>query len=152
MLASAILWFHGERPLLLDLRSVSYDDDHVVALFKRFGKWGAISKTNHAVLRYRDPIFVSPRELALSYFNEYFLDSGEKTLRSFSIPFDMTRYNSGWLTSKEDLFNIMRDLDNSRHIDILPKAGAKILRRADKIEIKAGKLVDWSKRRKKRNF
>src|ERR1044072_950040 len=54
MLAAAALWYHGERPLVMDLKTARGDDDHVVALFRRKGLWGAISKTNHAVLRYRD--------------------------------------------------------------------------------------------------
>jgi len=75
VLAAAALWYHGEPPLLLDLKVAKGkgDHDHVVALFKQNGKWGAISKTNHAVLRYRDPIYQTLRELVLSYFHEYFL-------------------------------------------------------------------------------
>ena len=72
MLAAAALWYLGYPPLLLDLKTTAQDDDHVVALFKEGGRWGAISKTNHAVLRYRDPVYRDPRELAMSYFNEYF--------------------------------------------------------------------------------
>ena len=67
--AAAVLWYHGEEPLLLDLQSTSEDYDHVVALFKRNGRWGALSKTNHAVLRYREPIYRSADELAMSYFH-----------------------------------------------------------------------------------
>jgi hypothetical protein len=75
MFAAAALEFHGHKPLILDLRATErpYDSDHVVAVFKKFGCFGAISKTNHAVLRYREPIYKSIRELALSYFHEYFL-------------------------------------------------------------------------------
>ncbi|MDP3731184.1 MAG: hypothetical protein Q8R34_01670, partial [bacterium] len=67
-LVAAVLWFHGEKPLLLDLKTTDCDFDHVVALFRKGGCWGAISKTNHAVLRYREPVYASPRELAMSYF------------------------------------------------------------------------------------
>ena len=93
LLAAAILEFHGHKPLLLDLRSTSDDLDHVVALFSQFGCWGAISKTNHVVLRYREPIYKSIRELALSYFHEYFLDSGKKTLREYSAPVNVSSYH-----------------------------------------------------------
>src|SRR3989344_8107116 len=80
MLASAILEFHGWKPLILDLRSTEkpYDYDHVVSVFKLNGCFGAISKTNHAVLRFREPVYKSVRELAMSYFHEYFLDNGRK--------------------------------------------------------------------------
>ena len=87
MLAAAILEYHGHKPLVMDLRTIKpHDNDHVVALFKERGKWGAISKTNHAVLRYREPVYLTVRELAMSYFHEYFLDNGLKTLREYSVP------------------------------------------------------------------
>lgn len=146
LLAAAILWYHGERPLLLDLKTNNDDDDHVVALFKRENQWGAISKTNHAVLRYRDPVYASARELAMSYFNEYFLDDGVKTLRSYSKPFDLLRFGNDWLTTKKNLWNVTDALDNSPHINILPKVGVRHLRLADPIEIKAGKLTQWKKK------
>jgi hypothetical protein len=78
LLAASVLAFHGEKPLLLDLRANDRDFDHVVALFKRNNCWGAISKTNHAVLRYREPVYKNIRELAMSYFHEYFDDNGKK--------------------------------------------------------------------------
>ncbi len=143
-LAAAVLWYHGERPLLLDLRSTHRDLDHVVALFKRNGCWGAISKTNHAVLRYRESIYRTIRELALSYFHEYFLDDGTKTMRDYSKAFDLRRYGNTWITSPDDLWEIGADLDDSPHTDILPKAmTAKMLRKADDVEIKAGKIVEY---------
>ncbi|MDO8598859.1 MAG: hypothetical protein Q7S02_02015, partial [bacterium] len=103
LLAAAALWINGERPLLLDLRTVQRDDDHVVALFQWRGRWGAISKTNHAVLRYRDPIYRTVRELACSYFHEYFLDDGAKTLREYSRPFSLARFGHDWMTTSKDL-------------------------------------------------
>ena len=147
LLAAAIFWYHGERPLLLDLKTTDDDNDHVVALFKEDNRWGAISKTNHAVLRYRDPVYQDVRELAMSYFNEYFLDSGVKTLRSYSVPFDLSKFGDEWLITKKNLWNITDALDSSKHISIVPKGGAKHLRRADPIEIKAGKLVVQKKPR-----
>jgi hypothetical protein len=87
LFAAAVLWYHGKKPLLLDLKTGRGDFDHVVTLFKTNGYWGAISKTNHAVLRFRDPLYKTIRELALSYAHEYFLDNGKKTLLSYSRPF-----------------------------------------------------------------
>ena len=142
-LAAAVLWYHGEKPLLMDLRSTKHDLDHVVAVFKRNGYWGAISKTNHAVLRYREPIYKTIRELALSYFHEYFLDDGTKTLREYSLPFSLAKYGTGWITSDEDLWQIGADLDDSQHRAILPK-GIK-LRKADCVEIEAGKLIEYER-------
>ncbi len=150
MLAAAALWHLGHPPLLLDLKTTNADDDHVVALFKQGGRWGAISKTNHAVLRYRDPVYRDPRELAMSYFNEYFLDSGVKTMRSFSAaPFDISQCPAArgdeWLTAREDLADIAEALDFSKHFQIIKKGDARNLRRADKSEIEAGKIVEWGK-------
>src|SRR5579863_2809275 len=72
MIAAAAFWLHGRPPLLMDLKTINRDDDHVLALFKEGDRWGATSKTNHAVLRFRDAIYRDPREVAMSYFNEYF--------------------------------------------------------------------------------
>jgi hypothetical protein len=135
---------HGERPLILDLQSVPTDDDHVVALFRQRGRWGAISKTNHAVLRYREPIYRTTRELAASYFHEYFLDDGRKTLRSYSRPFDCARQRDGaWVAAEDDLRDLADALDTSPHIPLLDRRMIAGLRRADAIEIRAGKHVEW---------
>lgn len=146
LLAAAALWVNGQKPLLMDLRSVDHDFDHVVALFKIGNHWGAISKTNHAVLRYREPIYKSPRELAISYFHEYFLDDGAKTMRDFSKPFDLRKYRKqNWTTREENLWFIEKALDKAPHEKILSRAMVKHLRPADKIEIAAGKLTQWKK-------
>ena len=147
-LAAAALWFHGQKPLLLDLKTADNDFDHVVALFRRGRFWGAVSKTNHAVLRYREPVYASPRELAMSFFHEYFLNNGDKTLRSFSKPFDLSTSKVGpwmWITAEEDLWELADRLDESPHYRILDKKVIFSLRRADPIEIKAGKLTEWKK-------
>lgn len=146
LLAAAALWVNCSRPLLLDLRSTADDLDHVVTLFRVHSHWGAISKTNHAVLRYREPIYRTIRELALSYFHEYFLDSGRKTMRDFSGPFDIgKRFGTSWLTEEGDLWHIAETLDDSRHYPILTAAQRRGLRRADSVEIAAGKLVVYKK-------
>lgn len=148
MLAAAALWHLGYPPLLLDLKTTAHDDDHVVALFQEDGQWGAISKTNHAVLRYRDPVYRDPRELAMSYFNEYFLDSGVKTMRSYSAPFNLSQCRAvcgdEWLTSRDDLADIAAALDFSKHFQIVKKNGERKLRRADASEIEAGKIMEWN--------
>jgi len=146
LLAAAILEYHGAKTLLMDLRSTNDDLDHVVTLFRQFGCFGAISKTNHVVLRYREPIYKTLRELALSYFHEYFLDSGRKTLREYSRPFNLNRLNHlDWRTSDKDLIEVPEALDNVKHFQILNAKQIKNLRKADGIEIKAGKLKEWRK-------
>lgn len=144
MLAAAALEFHGDKPLVLDLRAKKPDDDHVVAVFKRHGCWGAISKTNHAVLRYREPVYRTVRELALSYFHEYFNDDGKKTMREYSLPFNLNRFSKlDWQTSEKDLWEIPRKLDAANHYPVAGNGQARDYRRADPLEIKAGKLVGW---------
>lgn len=145
LLACAAFWIQGQKPLILDLKTVRPDFDHVVALFKINGHWGAISKTNHAVLRYREPVYKSIRELAMSYFHEYFLNDGRKTLRSFSKPFDLSKYGNEWLITKENLAWLAYELDQSPHTKILSPKQIKGLRRADKIERKAGEAVEYRK-------
>ncbi len=148
MLAAAIFWYHGQPPLLLDLKVMKNkgDFDHVVSLFQEGGRWGAISKTNHAVLRYRDPVYKTVRELSLSYFNEYFLPNGLKTLRSYSASFSLLGYGDTWLTSKRNLWDIMNCIDESRHFNIIENGAARRLRLADPIEIQASQLTQWSKK------
>ncbi|MEP7162156.1 MAG: hypothetical protein ABI747_00105 [Candidatus Moraniibacteriota bacterium] len=146
MLAATALWLHGEEPFLLDLRSLRYDDDHVVTLFKKNGFWGALSKTNHAVLGYRDPVYKTVRELALSYFHEYFmLSNGRKTLREYSLPFNLKRCGSVWVTSEEDLWNIAEALNDSRHLSLVPRKNERFLRPATPFERKVTSLAEWKK-------
>ena len=146
MFAAAALEFIGYKPLVMDLRAVEHDFDHVVALFTEGGYWGAISKTNHAVLRYREPVYKTIRELAMSYFHEYFDNKGRKNLREYSRPLNLNRFNYlDWHTTEKNLFQIPEYLDSIKHYKILNKQQIRNLRKADKIEIEAGKIVDWKK-------
>jgi len=148
MFAAAALRFHGYKPLVLDLTTVKDDDDHVVAVFKHQGHWGAISKTNHAVLRYREPVYKTIRELVMSYFHEYFTNQdGKKTLRSYSMPVDLSRFDKqGWMTSEEDVWYVPEHLAEVEHVPIMTKSQIAFLRKADPIEVKAGSMVEWKKK------
>jgi hypothetical protein len=146
MLAALALRVHGERPLILDLMSCRHDFDHVVALFKQHGCWGAISKTNHAVLRYREPVYRTIRELVLSYFHEYFDTKGFKTLRSYSPPVDLSRFDKdGWMTNEKNNWVVAQYLCDVRHIPLLTRPQIATLRQAHPVEIKAGEIVEWKK-------
>ena len=147
MLAAVALRFHGHKPLVVDLTSVKDDDDHVITVFRHKGHWGAISKTNHAVLRYREPVYKSIRELVMSYFHEYFTNhGGKKTLRSYSMPVDLSKFDEkGWMTAEEDVQYVPDYLFEVPHKPILSPSQIAFLRKADPIEIKAGKLVEWEK-------
>ncbi len=146
LLAATALWLHGEKPLLLDLKSVRGDDDHVVTLYRRNGYWGAISKTNHSTLRFRDPVYKTPRELAASYFHEYFVnETGMKTLRSFAGPFSLIPYGTGWITASDDLDHLAEALDAAPHIPLFPKENEAFIRLADRMERSAGRLTQWKR-------
>jgi len=146
ILAALALRLNGEKPLVVDLTSSKNDFDHVITVFQRNGKWGAISKTNHAVLRYREPVYNSIRELVMSCFHEYFDDKGKKTLRSFTNPVNLSRFDKfNWMTSEEDVWYIPEYLANAKHFPIVDKKQIAYLRKADDIEINAGKLVEWKK-------
>ena len=145
LLAAAALWFHGEKPLLLDLKTKLLDDEHVVALFRENGYWGAISKTNHAVVRYRDPIYRTIRELALSYFHEYFRDhDGMKTLVSYSRPFDLRTLGDSWITSNEDLWDLDDRLNAAPHFPVVPVENSHLIRRATAFERRVINVREWS--------
>ena len=147
MFAAAALEFHGWRPLVVDLRSVKkpFDYDHVVAIFNQFGCFGSISKTNHAVLRYREPIYKSVRELVMSFFHEYYLENGKKTLREYSDPVDLSHFDKiNWRTTAEDLHVVPDYLDTVSHHQILSKEQIKNLRKVDPIEVRAGDEDEYS--------
>lgn len=146
LLAAAALKLHGEPPLLMDLyaRDGKGDVDHVVALYKRNGRWGAISKTNHATIRFRDPVYKTLRELALSYFHEWFMNTtGEKTLESYSKPLNLDKTKLDWLAGEKDLWELDNLLNALPHYKLAPEKNWKYVRRADRMELKAGRLVEW---------
>jgi len=151
LFAAACLAFHGKPAFLMDLRALPSDQDHVVALFRAGKLWGAISKTNHPILRWRDPIYRSPRELAMSYAHEYYLRGGRMSLLAYSKPFNMTRYAPRrWVIADDDLDWLVLALDNSRHLPLASLRALKQRRRASKLERRASDIVEWRAPRKKR--
>ncbi|MBL8030188.1 MAG: hypothetical protein JNN11_02995 [Candidatus Doudnabacteria bacterium] len=144
MFAAAALEFCGHKPLVMDLRANKDDFDHVVCVFEKYGSLGALSKTNHAVLRYREPIYKNIRELALSFFHEYFDERGRKNLREYSSLCDLRTFNFlDWRTTEKNLFAVPKALDKIKHFKILSKEQVKNLRLADRVEIQAGKIVEY---------
>lgn len=149
LLAAAALAYHGRPPYLMDFQTREYDEDHVVAVFEDGGLWGAISKTNHAVLRWRDGVYASPRELAMSYFHEYTMADGRKTMLAYSKPFDMRRYApERWLVVEEDLEWVAEDLDTAPHFPAAPKLVLAGVRKTTAIEKKILLLVEEKDPRK----
>ncbi|MDH4093747.1 MAG: hypothetical protein OEV81_03075 [Betaproteobacteria bacterium] len=143
MLAAAALWVHGEPPLLLDLRATR-DYDHVVALFRRHGCWGAISKTNGVFLRWRDPVYRSLRELAMSYFHEYCNRREHKTLREYSVPYDLRRADPAlWSSGAKHAWEVAETLDALRHFRLVGSRQLKEVTRRDPFERSTGALLQY---------
>ena len=144
MLACVCLILQGEKPLIVNLKVSSDDYDHIITLFKRNGYYGAISKTNHMVLRYRDPVYRSIRELVMSYFHEYFLtENGKKTLQGYSDPINMNRFGRRWIVSKEDLWDIAEKIFDAPIHEVVPEENKKYIRVAQAFEQKIGSIKEW---------
>ena len=119
LLAAAALRVNGWPPLVLDLVAVR-DDDHVVAVFRQDGCWGALAKSNYAGLRFREPVYRTVRELVMSYFEHYYNLAGEKTLRAYSRPVSLARFDRiHWMTAEEDLWEIPEYLDGIQHTAVM---------------------------------
>ena len=132
----------GFPPLIFDLEA-DRDTDHVVAIFKVRGNWGAVAKSNFTGCRYREPVYRNLRELALSYFNIYFNLRFERTLRRYSRPVNLARFdNRDWMTTDEPVWFIAEHLCEIPHIRLLPPGAEKRLTRVDRRTIR-GEMVDY---------
>jgi hypothetical protein len=131
LFGAAALRVHAFPPLVLDLEAVR-DDDHVLAIFRQRGHWGAIGKSNYSGLRFREPVYRTLRELVMSYFEHYFNAAGEKTLRTYSRPVDLRRFDPlGWMTAEDDVWGIPEYLTGIAHKPLLNPDLARRLNRVD---------------------
>lgn len=138
--ASAALRVNGYPPLVFDLEAEG-DTDHVVAIYKVDGHWGAIAKSNYTGCRYREPVYRSLRELAMSYFEVYFNLRRERSLRTFSNPVNLARFDSmAWMTSEKPLWPIVEYLFTIPHFRLLKPGMEKRLHRLDERSFRAGCL------------
>ena len=138
LLAAAALRINGHPPMLMDLEAVR-DDDHVVALYREQSLWGGIAKSNFAGLRFRAPVYRTLRELALSYFEHYYNLRGERTLRAYAGPVNLSRLDSEhWMTADEDVWCVPELLIAARHHPLFPDKVARALPRLDKRSYEAG--------------
>lgn len=140
LFAAAALRVNGYPPLILDLEA-EHDTDHVIAIFRQNGHWGALAKSNYTGCRYREPVYRSLRELAISYFEGYFNLRRERSLRTFSRPVNMARFDHrGWMTSEEPLWYVAEYLFDIHHYRLLTPASEKKLHRLDDRSFRAGCL------------
>jgi hypothetical protein len=142
---AAALRLLGFPPLILDLEA-EQDTDHVVAIFKLRGHWGAVAKSNFTGCRYREPVYRSLRELAMSYFNIYFNLRGERTLRRYSRPVNLARFDYlNWMITEKPIWFIAEHLCEIPHISLLTPAMEKNLTRLDRRTI-SGEMVGHRKK------
>lgn len=140
VLAAAALRALGHPPLLLDLES-EQDTDHVIAVYRHRGSWGAIAMSHFNGLRDRAPIYRSLRELALSYFEDYYNLRGERTLRRYSRPVNLDRFDHlNWTTTEKPIWFIMEYLVEIPHKPLITHAQTKALYRLDRLAMNAGLL------------
>jgi hypothetical protein len=138
--AAAALRFIGYKPLLIDMKSFN-DDDHVIAIFRIDGFWGAVAKSNFTTLRYREPVYRSIRELIMSYFDFYFNTKGEKSLRSYSLPLNLSVYDvRKWETTDEDLEYIGDKIESLHHFPVVNEKQLKGLFNASETVMNAALL------------
>lgn len=143
-IACAALLLHEREASIVSLKVKKGDDDHVIVLFKENGFYGAISKTNHPVLRYRDPVYKSVRELVMSYFHEYFLYStGKKTLVGYTKPINMKQFGTDWITADGDVWDIGNAIYTTPIIPIVPEANKRFLRDTTLFERKSLNVQEW---------
>jgi hypothetical protein len=140
LLAAAAWRINGHPPLMVDLEAVR-DDDHVLTVFKQRDHWGAMAKSNYAGLRFREPVYRSVRELVMSYFEHYYNLEGEKTLRRYSRPLDLSRFDYlDWMTAEEDLWEVNDYFLHWPHFPILTPPMERRLGRMDRRLYAAGKV------------
>jgi hypothetical protein len=138
LVAAAALRVNGYPPLLMDLEAV-HDDDHVLAIYRERGLWGSIAKSNYAGLRFRAPVYRTLRELAMSYFEQYYNLRGERTLRAYSVPVNLARLDGKhWMTAEEDVWCVTDLLVDARHYPLMPDKVARALPRVDRRSFEAG--------------
>jgi len=138
LFAAAALRLQGHPPLIVDLEGVQ-DTDHVLAVFRSHGCWGAIARSNYSGLRFREPVFRSIRDLVLSYVESYFNLRREKTLRRYSRPVSLARFDRrGWMTAEEDLWYVAEYLVGIRHYRLLTAAQQRGLATVDRRAFQAG--------------
>eukprot|EP00041_Stephanoeca_diplocostata_P011044 m.179374 g.179374 ORF g.179374 m.179374 type:complete len:833 (+) comp18391_c0_seq1:392-2890(+) len=132
MLGAYILSLHGHAPFLLDLRASSSDDDHIVTPFMLDGRWGCLSKSNHAALRYRNPVYLTLRELVMSYFDDYLSKDGVRSLRSYSLPIHLDAvFGHGWPFVRGDVGHIAGFMDAVPHFRLCEREHLGNLRPGD---------------------
>lgn len=140
MVAAVALRLLGHPPLLVDLEAVR-DSDHVLAVYRAGGYWGAVAKSDYSGLRSREPVYKTIRELVMTYFEHYYNPAGEKTLRAYSRPVNLRRFDSHeWMTSEQDVWAVPNYLCDIQHTPLVNRAMLRRVAPMDKRLYAAGRL------------
>ncbi|MEP6693143.1 MAG: hypothetical protein ABJB39_00695 [Chloroflexota bacterium] len=130
-LAAAAFRMNGRPPLLVDLEADN-DDDHVLAVYRDRGLWGSVATSKFSGLRFRAPVYRTVRELVMSYFEDYFNWDGDRSLRAYSRPLSLARFDGiDWMTAEEDLWPVVEWLAVASHT---PLVGSRVARRLPKVD------------------
>jgi hypothetical protein len=136
--AAAAFRMNRRPPLIVDLEATR-DDDHVLAVYRDRGLWGSVATSKFAGLRFRAPVYRTIRELVMSYFDDYYNWDGERTLRAFSRPISLARFDRiGWMTSEEDVWPLVEHLTTVRHARLVPPSVARGLPVLDRRSYESG--------------
>lgn len=136
------LRYLGYPPVIVDLQSdEGLDDDHVLAVYRLNGLWGAVAKSNFNGLRLREPVFRTLRELAMSYFEDYFNVNGVKSLRYYTVPLDLTRLdNYNWMSEDSGADVIEKILKHRGKTSLVPRDAISSFNKVDELSYQAGML------------
>lgn len=136
--AAAAFRLNGRPPLIVDLEADN-DDDHVLAVYRERGLWGSVAISKFSGLRFRAPVYRTIRELVISYFEDYFNWDGDRTLRAYSRPLSLARFDRiNWMTAEEDLWPVVEWLSVAHHTPLVGRAVANRLPRVDRRSYQAG--------------
>ena len=138
--AAAAFRLNGRPPLIVDLEADN-DDDHVLAVYRERGLWGSVAISKFSGLRFRAPVYRTVRELVMSYFEDYFNWDGDRTLRAYSRPLSLARFDRiNWMTAEDDLWPVIEWLTEARHTPLVGRRVANSLPRVDRRSFQAGVL------------
>lgn len=138
--AAAAFRVNGHAPLIVDLEADN-DDDHVLAVYRDRGLWGSVATSKFSGLRFRAPVYRTIRELVMSYFEDYFNWDGDRTLRAYSRPLSLARFDRiNWMTAEKDLWPVVEWLAVAHHTPLVGRGVAMRLPRVDRRSYQAGVL------------
>ncbi len=141
LFAAAAMRCLGHPALVVNMLANDQDDDHMLALYRRDGHWGAVAKSNFAGLRFREPVYRTLHELVMSYFEQFYNVERKKTLRDYTVPLNLRAFDRlNWMTSDGPLERIGAQLDEIRRVRLLTRRMIAALSLVDGRSYRAGLL------------